>query len=365
MNKPLIRIGSLLAILAVVAWLVISQTDLFRSASNTPTTLAGSQAAAAAPEANLQNVIVKVLKPERVLDVLTVTGTVEPDESVVLTSEIAGKVLQIAFQEGRFVKAGALLVKLDDAELQAQKQRVSYELELAQQVETRREQLVSRGGVSQEEYDEARTSVNTLKAELALLDVQIEKTEIRAPFTGRIGFRYVSGGSYLSPGTNIAELYKVDPVKIAFPVPEIYSRQLKPGTPVSYTLDGSDDSIDGSIYALAPAIDPDTRSQMVKARSRNPGGKVTPGSFASVRIQLAEYAEALMVPAQTVVPELGGQKVFLYQNGQAVSRQVITGLRQADAIQLTTGVSPGDTLITTGALKLRDGTPVRIEKFVE
>jgi membrane fusion protein, multidrug efflux system len=303
---------------------------------------------------------IKVLRTERILDMLTLSGSLEADETVDLSSEIAGKVQQIHFREGSYVKQGQMMVKLNDDELQAELDRTTYQRKLAEQQEKRRKQLLEKGGLSQEEYDQALTELNTLQAEIDLLKVRIAKTSIRAPFSGEVGFRYVSEGSYLSPGTRVAQLVKTQPIKISFTVPERYSLKMKPGLPVTFGVEGLDDTLQAKVYAKAPNIDPETRTLEVKAQAANPGGRLSPGAFATLTVQLEEYPDAIMIPNRAVMPELNRQLVYQYRAGTAIATEIKTGLRRADRVQVVAGLEPGDTIITSGLIQMREGMSVQI-----
>jgi membrane fusion protein (multidrug efflux system) len=186
----------------------------------------------------------------------------------------------------------------------------------------------------------------------------LDKRIIRAPFSGVLGLRMVSEGSYLSPGTAIVNLVNINPIKIEFAVPEKYSRSVGPGTEVTFKLDGRNETYRARVMATEPTIDADTRTFLLKASAPNPQGQILPGAFANVTVNLQEYAASIMIPTEAVIPELGGKKVFVARNGMAQSVEVETGIRQEATIQVLSGLSEGDTLITSGILQLRNGAPV-------
>ncbi len=296
-------------------------------------------------------------------DILVVSGNLEADEEVEIKSEIDGVVTKIEFVEGKRVNRGQRLLKIEDDDLKAQIQRTQYQIELAEQQEQRRKQLLEKGGVSQEEYDEILTQLNTLRAELAILEVDLEKTEIKAPFNGKIGFKLVSEGSYLSPGTSVVRLVKLNPIKVSFSVPEKFGQQVRVGSKITFEVEGMAQTFEGTIFAKEPFIDPATRTQLIKAKSPNPTSELLPGSFASISIQLEEYGEALKVPTEAIIPELGGKKLYVYKSGKAISTIVETGIRRSDNIQILSGIQEGDTVITSGILQLKDGTPVQLSEI--
>ena len=306
-----------------------------------------------------------VLKSTTLTDQLTISGTLEPDEQVDIKSEIAGKVEAIYFKEGTYVSKGKVLLEIEHEELTAQIKRTKLQQELAQQKEQRRKELLEKGGLSEEEYEVALTEYKSLVAEVEELTAQEKKTRIKAPFSGKIGFRYISEGSYLSPGTEIAQLVKVNPIKVTFSVPERFSQNVNLGMDIQFTVEGLSETFSGRLYAKDPSIDPNTRTQLVKARSPNPGVKLLPGSFARIIVPLKAFNKTLAVPTEAVIPELGRQKVFVYKNGKAVEKVIETGIRQAENIQVLSGLSEGDTLITSGILQVRPGMEVQLKAMKE
>ena len=305
------------------------------------------------------------VEPTQLTERLSTTGTVRANEEVEIVSEIAGKVSSIHFEEGSRVTAGQLLLKIDDSELLAERQRAQYRVQLAELDEARQKQLLEDGVIAREAYDVALGELNVLQAELQLIEAQLVKTEIRAPFNGVIGLRWVSPGSYLSSQTEIASLNDLDPVKLDFTVPEKYSSLMKVGDPISFAVEGFDRLFEGMVYAVEPSIDAATRSLRVRARCPNHDGALVPGAFANVELVLRSVADALTVPSIAVIPELGGKKVFVYEDGFAEARPVETGIRSDTEVQITSGLAAGDLVITTGLLQLQPGLEVEIESAEE
>lgn len=301
-----------------------------------------------------------VVRPQALDNAIRATGTLRANESVALSSETSGRVTAILFEEGRRVGQGQVLVKINDTELQAQRTRAEARLRLAAERERRQRQILDGGGISQEEYDLVRTEVDVLRSELALIDAQIAKTEIRAPFAGLIGLRYVSEGAYLTPQTPIATLQSLDPLKVDFAVPERYANLVGAGDVIVFRVQGTDTPHRGTIYAVEPGVAEDTRTLQLRARTPNPGGALLPGAFADVEVALETYDDALLIPTTAVVPELGGQKVFVVELGRAVPRQVTTGIRTATDVQILDGLAPGDTVLTSGLQQVRPGLQVDV-----
>ena len=247
--------------------------------------------------------------------------------------------------------------------MQAQLQRARYRLDLATERERRQQKLLEKGGISQEDYDATLNEVNVLKSEVQLIQAQIDKTEIRAPFTGRVGLKYVSDGSYISPTTRIASLQNINPVKLDFSVPERYVNRVKVGDVITFTVQGTDREFDGEIYAIEPKIDSQTRTLQLRALSDNEEGLLVPGAFADIELILETIDNALMIPTISLIPELQGQKVYLFKNGSVSEQRVQTGLRTAESVRIVEGIQPGDTVLTTGLLQAREGMPVRINEI--
>ncbi len=306
------------------------------------------------------NVKAYLVKAGQMDNKITVAGTVLANEEVELKSEVTGKINSIGFHEGSRVRKGDVLVKINDSDLQAQKLRAELQLKLAEDTELRQRKQLEIEAVSQEVYDAALTKLNTAKADLQLIQAQIEKASIIAPFDAIIGLRYVSEGSYISPDTKIAYLVDRDPVKIDFSIPERYADFVQVGDQITFKIQGSSDIFAGKIYALEPKVDPEIRSVRIRAQCPNPEGKVRPGSFAEVTVSLSRIEDAIMIPTETLIPEMEREKVFVAKGGKAVQIFVETGLRTSDKVQIVRGLAVNDTLLTTGLLQVRTGSPIQI-----
>ncbi len=302
-----------------------------------------------------------VAAPETIHNEIQLPGTILPNEHVQITSEIAGTVKTIYFQEGETVSKGKLLLKIDDSVLQAQKSKTLVQLELAVQRKERGEQQLAIDAISQEEYDVLANTVKAFKADLELLEAQIEKSLIKAPFDGIIGLRQTSPGSYIVPNSLIAHLLDVDPIKIEFAVPGKYAGMISKNSKISYIPQGQDRSFEAFVYAIEPQIDPSTRTLSVRATSPNPDGTVIPGAFATVNLVLETLANAIMIPSEALIPDLRSSKVYIVKNGQAKVQPVDSGLRFDEKVQILSGIAPGDTVITSGLLNLRPNAPVTIQ----
>ena len=309
-----------------------------------------------------QPVTIYVVKSETMENKITSAGTIISDMEAQLKPEIAGRVIKILFSEGKAVRKGQLLVKLNDADMQAQLRKLKIQLKLIAEKEQRIKKLLQINGVSQEEYDNILSQLESLNADIELIQAQIDKTEIKAPFDGIIGLKSVDEGQYISSTVVVASIQKTNPVKIDFSVPEQYTSLIDQNAEVNFTIKGNKQKYKANIYALEPKIDPTTRSLLIRAKCPNPKGEIFPGSFAEVELNLRKTENALLIPSEALIPILKGQKVFLYKSGKVKEQLVKSGIRTADRIQIIDGISEGDTIITTGIMQISEGSSVKITK---
>ncbi len=225
--------------------------------------------------------------------------------------------------------------------------------------------MLEKQAISQESYDQTLNELKTLNAEIALVNARIEKTEIRAPFDGIIGLRYVSIGDYISPSTRITSLQNIDPIKIDFSIPEKYTPVVSAGDQIQFTAESLSESYEGEVYAIEPNIDSETRTLQLRAIAPNTDAAILPGAYVRVELILEEIPDALMIPTEALIPEIQGQKVYKVHRGQATPQPVETGIRTADKIQVLSGLQPRDTVITAGLLQLRPGASVQITEIME
>lgn len=302
-----------------------------------------------------------VLKPQKFADVLSLSGSIEANEQVDIRSEISGIVQSINFEEGTNVSKGQILFKVNDIELRAQLARINTSQGLASENERRAKLLLQKEAISQEEYDIASADFKTAKAETQLIQAQIGKTTVRAPFSGKIGLRAISNGTYLTPETVVAKLVNTSQLKITFSIPEKYASQMKVGNTLSFTTAGSAEKFTAKIYAIEPEIEIATRTLKLRAIAENKEGKLYPGTFANVTLPLDDIDDALLVPTEALIPIQNGKKIFVSENGKAKEIIVKTGARTDKDILITSGLKAGDTILTTGVMTLKNGMPVRVQ----
>ncbi|MGY6521779.1 MAG: efflux RND transporter periplasmic adaptor subunit [Mongoliitalea sp.] len=304
------------------------------------------------------------LRPERLENNLSITGTIIPNETVNLRPEIPGLVTKVAFREGEFVKKGTPLVYLNDDELKAQYDRLSYTKKLFESQENRQKQLLEKEAISQEEYDIVLNQFNTNLADLRLVEAQLNKTIIRAPFDGVVGLRQISEGSVIGTADVIASIVNIDPIKIEFSIPERYANQVQLGSKIFFANDAGGADVEGTVYAYEPSIETGTRTLRIRATSPNKDRRFLPGMFVRIRYILGVNEDALMVPSEAILPELSGYKVYIVNSeGKVEERQVTIGTRTDRFVQLVDGVKNGDLVLTTGILQVRGGMPVNYTKI--
>jgi membrane fusion protein (multidrug efflux system) len=286
------------------------------------------------------------------------TGTVVPNEEVELKSEVNGRLINLNLQEGNYVKKGQQIAKLQDDELKAQLKKVAYEEALAAQIEARQKKLLDINAISKEEYEIAINKTKTLSVDKELLEVQLRKTVITAPFNGKIGLKNISEGAYITPATVIGTLVQTNPVKIDFTIPEKYSQLIKRGQKITFQRDGSPQDYTATVIAIDPKVDENLRTLRIRSRATNNGGDLLPGMFVRVNLNLGTE-QSIMIPTDAVVPILDGKKVYVMRNGKATDTMITTGLRNERSVQVINGLQIGDSVITSGLITLKNGAAVR------
>ncbi|GAB3885196.1 efflux RND transporter periplasmic adaptor subunit [Spirosoma agri] len=310
------------------------------------------------PSVNGFVVVLKNLKE----DVVS-SGSLLAAEQVDIYPEISARITQLNIREGQPVKKGDLLVKLFDADLRAQLLKLQAQADNARRTEERNKQLLERGGISQQEYDIVTTNLRSSLADIELVRANLQRTEIRAPFSGVIGLRNVSSGAVVSPNTLIARLQQISSLKLDFSIPEKYGQSVHAGSTISFQVDGSEQPSQGVVYAIEPGVEEQTRNLRIRAKVNNTTAKFRPGTFARVTLTI-QNERSLVVPTQAVIPQTRTNQVILVKNGKAQFKDVTTGIRTAGTIQILSGVQAGDTVATTGLLFLKQDAPVKIGRVV-
>ncbi|MFT3947155.1 MAG: efflux RND transporter periplasmic adaptor subunit [Agriterribacter sp.] len=304
-----------------------------------------------------------VVKARPISEDIQVAGSLAPAEGTDIRPEISGRVVSINFREGSFVKKGTLLVKLFDEDLQAQLKKLEVQLAINEKTVERYNELIKIQGISQQEVDLSQLQVNNNKADIQLVKVNISKTEIRAPYDGRIGLRNVSLGAYVSPTDIIATIRQVNQLKLEFTVPEKYSNAFKPGKQITFSIDGADKKFQATVLATEYFIDANTRSLTVKGIVKSNDPTLVPGAFAKVDLDLDKNDNAIIIPTQAVIPLSRGKQVIVYKGGIPDFVAVTTGIRDSAYVQVLSGVSLGDTVLTSGLMAVKPNSQVQLSNI--
>lgn len=310
------------------------------------------------------NVDVFIVKSTTLSESIELPGTIVADESTEIHPEISGRITNIYVREGAYVNKGAVLAKLYDADLQAQKRKIQVQLQIAKQTANRYQQLQEIGGISKQDYDLTVLEVSNLNADLDIINTNIAKTVIRAPFSGKMGLREVSTGAFVTPASVITSIQKTRGLRLDFNVPEKYSGQIYKGQYVNFTVAGSSRAYTAVVMATESGISEDTRSLTIRALVKGEEDGLVPGGFARVKVSFEPDTSALMVPSQAIIPEARGKKVYVYRNGIAEYTDVVTGVRDSAMVHVTDGLSNGDTVITTGLLGLKPDVKVTVKNII-
>ena len=302
-----------------------------------------------------------VVKPQNFSNSISLSGSIDANEQVEIHSETSGIVESINFQEGSNVSKGQLLFKVNDIELRAQLNQAKTKENLASENERRAKLLLQKEAISQEEYDIASADYRSAKAQTQLISAQIGKTSVRAPFSGKIGLRNISSGTYITPTVLVANLVNTSKLKITFSIPEKYATEIKVNTTINFSVTGSAEKYSAKIYAIEPGIEVNTRTLQVRAITDNADGKLLPGVFADIVLPLSQISDAILVPTEAIVPIQSGKKVYVANNGTAKEVKVETSSRTDSSVLVLSGLKVGDTLITSGVMSLKNEAPIKIK----
>jgi len=364
-TKKLIRSSITIILIVVLLWIILYPKikPLFkRESDSNKSALSGTQGIRRGGQPLFATGY--VITPTQMNELIYSTGSLIPDEEVELSFETSGKVVGIFFQEGTRVKKGELLAKINDRPLQAQFMKLQAQRKLTEEREFRQRQLLDRDAISRESYDQVATELQSLEADILLIEAYISETELRAPFDGIVGLRLISEGAFATTQTKIVRLVKISPLKIEFSIPERYAGEVSPGFTISFVIDGFPDSFAAKVYAVDPKIDMNTRTIVARAFYPNSNEELKPGRFASVRVLLSQIDNTIAIPSQAVIPEMGGEKVFILKNRKAQEVKIKTGLRTESHIQIKNGLNFGDTLLITAILQLRHNFPVQLDTLI-
>lgn len=298
-------------------------------------------------------------RTDTVVDAIVATGQIEAVQSIELRPEVDGRIVDILVREGAPVRQGDPLFKIDDAELRAQVDRLEAENDLAQQALRRTRELIQQNASSEADLEQAQANARSTKAQLDLFQLRLERTVVRAPFSGLVGERFVSLGDYVTTSTRLAGLQTIDPQRAAFQVPERYAERLKVGQKVEFTVAALPDTTFGGVVDFVdPVVQLPARTITVKARVRNPGRQLRPGMFIEVRLATDRRTDAVIVPEDAILPLQGASYVWVINDGKASRRQVQLGVRMPGFVEIADGLGPGEQVVVGGLERLSEGAPV-------
>jgi membrane fusion protein, multidrug efflux system len=313
---------------------------------------------------NLYTVEAYQVMPEIYSESIRATGELLSFEETEIMAPVPGNVLNIYFREGQNVNKGDLLVEIDNRSWSARKRGLEAQLISAESDLIRKKDLLQIEGVSQEELEQSQATVSNLKAQIDELDVMIDLAHIQAPYSGRLGMRNFSPGAYLRQGDIITSLVQSHKLRVSFSIPARYATLAKENQEVEVISSASGDTAVAVIYAIDPTINPASRSLQIRAMLDNEQGRFVAGDFAQIIFDVEQTKDALLVPAESIIPELNTQVVFIARNGRAVRQEVETGSRTRDRVQILNGLSPGDYVLTTGLMEIRDGDQINFNESI-
>jgi membrane fusion protein (multidrug efflux system) len=345
-------------VIFIVITLAIAGLVFYRISKNNEASDKGKDKSDKKPSINVNGIVVTA---QVFNDDLSLSGSIEANEKIEIHSETSGIVESINFQEGSNVNKGQLLFKVNDIELRAQLNQAKTKENLASENERRAKLLLQKEAISQEEYDIASADYRSAKAQSQLISAQIAKTSVKAPFSGKIGLRNISPGTYITPTILVANLVNTSKLKITFSIPEKYANQIKINTNLNFTVSGSSVKYNAKIYAIEPGIEVNTRTLQVRAIVDNSSGKLLPGIFADIVLPLTQINDAIIVPSEAIVPVQSGKKVYVANKGFAKEVLVETSSRTDSSVLVLSGLKVGDTLITSGVMSLKDEAPIKLK----
>lgn len=307
-------------------------------------------AAAGGPPGGMQVPVEAVtVEPQPLAGGLQTVGSLRADESVVVRPEIGGLISRIHFEEGGRVSAGQPLFSLDASLAQASLNEAEANLDNSRRANARAAELAESQLIARSDYDQTRANFAVDQARVASARTSVSKMTLRAPFSGRIGLREVSVGDFVSIGQDLVTLVRMDPIEIDFSLPEGALPQISEGQKVSVTVDAfPGETFGGTVVAIAPVIDANSRSVQLRAQIPNPDFRLRPGQFARLTLDTRDGDEALLIPEQALLQEGETRFVYTVVDGKAHKAEITTGRRVPGKVQVIEGLRAGDVVITAG-----------------
>jgi membrane fusion protein, multidrug efflux system len=305
-----------------------------------------------------------IVKTENFTEIIEVPGSVVANEVTEIHPEVSGRVVALNVREGQYVSKGSLLAKIYDADLQAQLHKLLAQLNIAKMNEQRASELLKIQGISRQDYDASLLNVRNIEADMAIIRTSIVRTEVRAPFNGKMGLKGISPGAYVTPSTVIATINQVSTIKIDFSVPEKYTGRIYDGQVVTFKVEGNNKEYSAKVKATESNVDITNRSLTVRAVVNSATTGLIPGVFAKVRVDFLPNPNAIFVPSQSLVSTARGKQVILFTGGNALFDNVETGIRDSSRVEVTKGLKSGDTILVTGIMAVKPNSKIEIRKIV-
>lgn len=302
------------------------------------------------------------VKQTEIQQLLEAVGEARANESTTITANVSDHVKAIDFEDGDLVKKGQVLVELDNRQEQAELREAKARLADARQQYKRAASLLKKKFISEQEHDQLLAQVKSTEAQVHAIEARIADRVIRAPFTGVAGFREVSLGALVEPGTEITRLDEINPIKVDFNLPERYLAEVKAGQVIqarSVAYPGQ--VFPGKVVAVNPRVDPVSRAITLRALIDNASMKLKPGMFLDISLLLPGQT-GMLIPETAVMQKQDKKFVYVIGPDQRVSqREITTGGRQGSAINVLSGLKPAERIVVMGAFKLAPGMQVKLE----
>jgi len=308
------------------------------------------------------DVIIAAVQP--ITNIIETNGNVIASEFVEFRPEVSGRLTYLNVPEGKTIAKGTIIARVNDADLRATIEKSKVQLVLAQKTVLRYKQLLDINGLNQADYDAALNTANGLKADIAYTQALVDKTIIRAPFSGIAGLRQVSPGAYVTPATIIATLQQTTQVKIDFTLPEEYSSVIRTGMAIAVELDATTQAR-GKAIIIATEPGANTNTRNLKVRALLQGGTANPGIFVKVFIDAGKNRSSIKIPTNCIIPDDKNNQVVLVKNGLADFVNIKTGVREANSVEVVQGIAAGDTVVVTGVLFARPKSALNIRSVKE
>ncbi len=289
-------------------------------------------------------------------------GTASAKQSVDIAPEVSGRVTKILFASGQKVKEGELLIQLNPDVLIAQLDSAKAKYDFTAVTYDRQLELYKRNAGQKQSVDSAQADMDEAKANVEKIQAQLDQLAIKAPFAGVLGLRYVNVGQYVSPGTVLVNLQSTNPMEVNFTIPEVLLNNIKTGLKVSVSaLAYPGEPFEGEIFAVNSQVEATSRGLAIRASVDNEKGYLLPDMFVEVTVHLEGGKKIIAVPQIAMNYSQVGDFVYLVESGKAVKHYVVSGERRGGSVAIESGLKVGDTIVTTGQLKLHDGSPIKLE----